>query len=241
MTRSTQPLRLSRWASPRAALILLLWLVVLVLGMRSVLSRLSVPSWGNPLGDAQSPELGEGSHAEQSFAAPLPGLAGVEVTICAAPSTETQRVTLHLTEDQEGTWLGEKTVDVGPGASEMGLRLDLAPIANSQGRTFRLSVESDAPPGQGVTVRYSPGSAVPDASAYFDGKRIGGNLQFQTYYTLNTRQKVDLILTRLAEGKPRGLDSRCFYVGSGLVYAGVLGLFVWRIVMAALGREKDRP
>ena len=240
MRRTTQPSQLSRLAGTQPALIVLLWLAVLGLGMRSVLSRLSVPSWGNPLGDAQSPELGEGSPAVQSFVAPLPGLTGVEVTICAAASTETRRVTLHLTEEQGGTKLGEKTVDVGPGASVTGLRLDLAPIAHSQGRIFRLGVESDAPPGQGVTVRYSPGSALLDASAYLDGKRIGGNLQFQTYYTLNTRQKVDLILTRLAEGKPRGLDTKSFYIGSGLVYAGVLGLFVWQIVIAALG-EKDRP
>jgi len=220
---------------------LLVWLLVLGLGMASVLGRLSVPSWGNPMGEAQSAELNSGSQVGQSFEAPLPGLAGVEVTISVAASSLEHRVTLRVFEAPEGTLLGEQLLDVGPRASVMELRVDLAPVVNSQGRTFRFSVESDAPPSEGVTLGYSPSSALMGARAYLNGQPLEGNFQFQTYYTLSTLQKVELILTRLAEGKPRCLGSRGFFIGAGLVYASVLSLFAWQVALTAAAGEKDRP
>ena len=241
MRRTAQLSQPSRLAGPLGALTLLFWLLALGLGMTSVFGRLSVPSWGNPLGEAQSAELNKGSQVGQSFEAPLPGLAGVAVTIRFAASSVERRVALRVIEAPDGPLLGEQTLDVGPEESVIELRVDMAPVASSQGRTFLFGVESDAPPGQGATVGYSPSSGLMAARAYLNGQPLEGSLQFQTYYTLSTRQKVDLILARLAEGKPRCLGSRGFYIGAGLFYACVLGLFVWQVALAAAAGEKDRP
>ena len=240
--RRTARLSQPSWlASPLGVLTLLIWLLGLGLGMASVLGRLSVPSWGNPLGEAQSAELNSGSQVAQSFEAPLPGLAGVAVTIDVAASSVERRVTLRVSDASDGTLLGEQTLDVGAEASVTELRIDMAPVVNSQRRTFLFSVASDAPPSQGATLGYSPSSTLMGARAYHNGQPLVGNLQFQTYYTLSTLQKVDLILARLAEGKPRCLGSRGFLIGAGLIYVSVLSLFVWQVARAAANGEKGLP
>jgi hypothetical protein len=221
--------------------LLLVWLLVLALAMKSVLDRLAVPSWGNPMGEARSAELSAGSQVGQSFVAVLPGLSAVEVTLDTTALTSPQRLTLRLKEAPgAATSLAARTVETGPEAPVTSLRVDLVRIPDSKGKTFYFVLQApDALPGQSLAARYSPSAAVEGGSAYVNGQAVPGDLQFQTYYSLDTGQKVDLLLTRMAEGKPYLLGTKGFYVGLGLVYAAVLGLFLWQIARAILGEGEN--
>ena len=217
--------------------LLLVWLLVLALAMKSVSDRLAVPSWGNPMGEARSAELSAGSQVGQSFVAVLPGLSAVEVTLDTTALTGPQRLTLRLKEAPDAAIaLAARTVVIGSEAPATSLRVDLVRIPDSKGKTFYFVLEApDALPGYGLAAGYSPTASIAGSSAYANGQPVPGDLQFQTYYSLDTGQKVDLLLTRMAEGKPYLLGTKGFYVGLGLVYAALSGLFLWLIARAILG------
>jgi hypothetical protein len=235
--------RVRSWqARIRATILLSVWALALVLAVRDVLSRLSVPSWGNPRGEARSAELNEINKIGQTFVAPLPGLAGVQVTLDSTASRVVRHVTMRLSEAGEaGKELGAKVFEIPSEALETDVRLDLAPVSDSKGKTFYISLETDAPPGQGATVACSPVTAIEGARTYLNNQTLGGALQFQTYYSLRTRDKIDLVLTNLVKGRNHLLGSKGFYVGVGLVYACVLGLFVWQIAHTVQDGRQDRP
>jgi hypothetical protein len=235
--------RVPSWqARVRAATLLSVWALALVLAVRDVLSRLPVPSWGNPRGEARSAELNEANKIGQSFVAPLPGLAGVQVTLDSTASRGVRHVTMRLSEAGElGSELGAKVIEIPSEASATDMRLDLAPIPDSKGKTFYISIEADAPPGQGATVACSPVTDIEGSSTYLNDQPLRGTLQFQTYYSLRTRDKIDLVLTNLVEGRTHLLGSKGFYVGFGLVYACMLSLFVWQIAHTVQDGRQDRP
>ena len=240
MRRIALPAWLCESPGPAIVLQVLAWLACLWIGMSSVLSRIPVPAWGNPLGEAQSAEIDRGTVVGQSFAAPQPGLAGVEVTVHAEPFAGSRQVVVRLTEAQ-GAVLAAQAMDVGREAATTRVRLDVPPVSDSEGRVFRLSVESDGVPSQGITLAYSPSSGLEAADAEVDGERIQGDLQFQTYYSLSTRQKMELVFAKVAGSQSQPLNKRGPYAAVGLVSAGVLVLFVRQIAHAATAGEEKRP
>jgi hypothetical protein len=64
-------------------------------------------------------------------------------------------------------------------------------------------------------------------------------LTFQTYYSLRTREKVDLLLERMAQGRPYFLGSRGSYVILAAVYGVLLLLLLWCV--AGKLTSEDRP
>jgi hypothetical protein len=88
-------------------------------------------------------------------------------------------------------------------------------------------------------VRYGPQSILEGGSAYVNGQPVTGNLQFQTYFSLRTREKAELLLTRMAEGRPYLLGVKGFYIGLAVVYALVLLTFLLQIARVILEEHKE--
>lgn len=239
MTRKTRlPSDIAARDRALTLLLALVWLGCLGAGMANTLSRLSVPTWGNPLGEAQSVEIRDGIRVGQSFTAPQQGLSGIQVSVYAQPSTARREATLRLSQAGLPAPVGARTLALAPEAAVSRLRLDVTPIPDSLGKSFHLSIESDCAPGEGFSVGYSPGSALEEAGAELNGEPIEGDLQFLTYYSASIRQKVDMLLAALAKGPlhDRGLAP---WLGAGALSAGSLCLFVWRIAHATKAKEDE--
>ena len=71
-----------------------------------------------------------------------------------------------------------------------------------------------------------------------NGQAVGGNLKFRTFYSLRTRDKVDLLLARMAAGRPYLLGTKGFYVGLAIAYGIVLGIFLWYVAQTILEDER---
>jgi hypothetical protein len=111
-------------------------------------------------------------------------------------------------------------------------------MRDSKGQTYYFYLESpESVPGDALAVRYSPDAVVDGGAAYVDGQPVAGNLQFQTHYSLRTRDKADLLLASMAEGRPYLFGTKGLYVGLAVIYVLVLGLFLWRVAQAVLQEE----
>jgi hypothetical protein len=212
----------------------------MVLVAYSSANRVSVAPWGNPLGDSHLAEVAGDTRVGQQFTAPFPGLYRIEVTLDRGAVRTMHPVTFHLVADPadgEELWAASfNTSDVQDGTPQ---GFEFPPLRDSQGQSYYFYLQStDSIPGDAVAVGYSADAFVDGASAYLDGQPVAGNLQFFTYYTLRTRDKVDLLLTRMAEGRPYFLGTKGFYVGLAIAYVLVLGLFLWQIAQAVLEEER---
>jgi hypothetical protein len=178
----------------------------------------------------------------QLFTAPLPGLYRIDIGLVRATSHGARDVTIHLRsaptspDDLRSAVLNTQAVeDGGPYGFEF------EPIRDSKGQTFYFYLESaGSAPGDAMAARYDPETSLEGASAYLNGKPVSGNLQFNTFYSLRTRDRVDLLLTRMAEGRPYMLGSKGFYVGLAGAYVSVLGTFLWLVAKAVLQSPEER-
>ncbi len=214
--------------------LLAVWLAAMAVVVKTSLDRLVVPPWGNPVGEGLSAEVAGDTQVGQRFTAPLPGLYRIEVTLDRATARSPHPITFHLKTDPaaaDDLWTAQlSTEEVQTGVP---YRFEFPPLRNSKGQTFYFYLESaDSVPGDAIAVRYSPGATLDGASACLNGEAVAGDLQFHSFYTLRTRDKADLLLTRLAEGRPYLLGVKGFYVGLALIYALVLTLFLLQTARA---------
>lgn len=202
------------------------------------------PSFGSPVNDARlalrpAPIAGAGQ-VGQAFVAPLPGLYRVQIGLQAgdtagpAPGTaQAAPLTFHLLAgDPPGAaeiWTAAcSLVNL---AGQPACNVEFPPLPDSRGRRYffylAAGAGSDDPAqAQAWTVGYGPAAVLTNAGAYLDDRPLPGNLQFTTYYQLNTPQKIDLLLTRLAAGRPGLLGVKAFYAILVTVYALTLGVVV---------------
>ncbi|HSJ54719.1 MAG TPA: hypothetical protein VLC52_13345, partial [Anaerolineae bacterium] len=85
---------------------------------------------------------------------------------------------------------------------------------------------------------YGPGSVMEGGSATVNGQEVAGNLVFQTHYSLRTRDKIDLLLERLAAGRPYILGTRGFYVCLAVLYTLLLLLLIWQVGKKVTSAER---
>lgn len=205
-----------------------LWLLALGIVAKTAIDKITVPPWGNPIGDRLSVEIAGGTQVGQQFTAPWPGLYGIQVMLDQATATEAREITFHLkTSPSAATDLWVSSFSSGDVQASTPFYIEFAPLRNSQGQTYYVYLESaTSTSGNAIAARYSPDAVLDGASAYLNAQPSPGNLQFHTFYSLTTREKVDLLLTRMAQGRPYFLGTKGFYVGLALVYALVLSAFV---------------
>jgi hypothetical protein len=215
------------------------WGLAIALLVIVSVDRLSVAPWGNPRGELLSPEVQGQVCVGQKFTAPFPGLYRIDVMLERASARHDHLVTVHLKADPTATadlWTSSfRTSDLQEGVP---YSIEFGPMRDSKGRTYYFCLESpDSVPGDAIAVRYSPDSVLENAGAYLNDQPVAGNLTFYTYYTLRTRDKVDLLLTRMAEGRPYWFGTKGFYVGLAATYILLVAVFLWQVAQAVLEKE----
>jgi hypothetical protein len=220
---------------------LILWIAALVVIGRTAVNSLTVPSWGNPVRGGQPPEVTRDSLVGQQFTAPLPGLYRIEVELVEGTASTPRQVAFHLKESPDAdedlwaTHLDTEEIQKGKPYS-----IEFPAIEDSEQQTFYFYLESpDSVAGDAIAVRYGPNSRLDGATAYLHHQPVQGNLVFHTYYALNVWEKVDLLLGRMAEGRPYMLGTKGFYVGLAVVYAVVLAAFLMKIASAILDGTRE--
>ena len=218
----------------------IVWLIVLALIVITAVGRLSVPPWGNISGDDRSPEIAGSVEIGEQFTAPFPGLYRIEVALDASSAQNAEAVTFQLQDtSSESNILATsefRTTDIKEAAA---YSIEFSPIRDSAGRTFTFSLTSPhSSPGGAVSAYYDPDSVLEGANATLSGQAVSGNLKFRTFYSLRTRDKVDLLLAKMAAGRPYLLGTKAFYAGLALAYVIVLGIFLWYVTQAILEDER---
>jgi hypothetical protein len=218
-----------------------LWAILLAVVAKISLDRLSVPPWGNPAGGESPMVMTEGMHIGQAFVAPLPGLYRIDVTPMRIVAGSPQTITFHLTSNpQAGQDIWSTTIASDELQEGQPFSFEFSPLRDSGKQPYYFYLEAPGvASGTMVEFGYNPGADLDGASAYVDGQPVSGDLQFQTFYSLRTRDKFDLLLSRMAEGRPYMFGSKGFYLGLGLVYALVLCAFLLLIARAILKEKLD--
>lgn len=220
-----------------------LWALTLAVIAKTSIDRLLLPSpWGNPRGDGLSAEVTGDTHVGQAFTAPLPGLYRIEIVLAQATASNAHRVTFHLKTDPasaQDIWTAD--LDTSDVQDNRPYGFEFEPIRESEGRSYYFYLESaESAPGDAIAVRYSPYATLEEASAYLNGQPIAGDLQFHTFYSLRTRDRIDLLLTHMAEGRPYIFGTKGFYVGMAVAYGLVLGVFLLLIARVILEEAEGK-
>lgn len=220
---------------------LILWLALLAVIVKTSIDGLPAPSWGNPIGTRLSAEVTGDSLVGQQFTAPFPGLYRIDIDLVKATASQAHQIIFHLrasaeaTEDLRTASLSSDDLRQGKAFS-----IEFPVIRDSERQTFYFYLESpDSMAGNAIAARYDPNTVVEGASAYLNHQPVAGNLEFHTYYSMRTREKVDLLLSRMAEGRPYLLGTKGFYIGVAFVYALVLAVFLMQIALAIFKEVRE--
>jgi hypothetical protein len=211
------------------------WLVAMILVAFGAVQSISVEPWGNPRGESRSPILAGADQVGQQFTAPYPGLYAIELGLDTPAASSANRIIFHLKSDPLAVGdLWTATLETGS-LREGAARIEFPPIRNSMGQTYFFSLElPEAVPDDGIAIRYSRDSALEGAQVFLGGQPIAGNLQFHSFYTLRTRDKVSLLLARMAESRPYLFGNQWFYIGLAVAYVFALALFMWHAAALVL-------
>jgi hypothetical protein len=222
--------------------LLAVWLLFMGIMAKSALDRLSVPPWGNPSGSATTLVLAGDTQIGQTFTAPLPGLHRIDLLLDVSSADPAQQIAFHLQTDASATEdLWSTGLSLGKAEGKQAVILEFPPIRDSQNKVYHFYLESFGnSPGEPMVVMSTPENMLPDASATLDRMPVTGTLWFQSYYSLRTREKIDLLLSRMAEGRPYLLGAKAFYAGVAAVYVIVLGSLIASIV-GSIFKEQERP
>jgi len=209
--------------------LLLLFLIGLGAIAATSLSHVEAPPSGNPVGDDLVPIAGA-SRAGQLFTAPLPGLYCVQVTLDQTGVEGGGLITFHLQVGPGSAgdlWTAQ--VDLAAVQPGQPCTFEFPPIRDSRGNRYYFYLESPgSAPASGPAARYDSTAVLDGAGAYLDGQPVTGNLQFSTRYRLTSWEKADLLLTRIALGRPGLLGIKELYAILAVAYALIVGTFlVW--------------
>ncbi|MFC2037687.1 hypothetical protein ACFLYD_06950, partial [Chloroflexota bacterium] len=145
------------------------WLTVLAFVFKNSIDRLSVPPWGNPVGDTLSAEIAGTTHVGQQFVAPLPGLKRIKVSLDPATARGTHRVTFHLKTAPSATDLWTSDLSTSDVQEGIPYTFEFPRIVGSKGQTYYFHLEStDSAPGDAIAAHYSPTAIVNGATAYLN-------------------------------------------------------------------------
>ncbi len=217
------------------------WLAGLAITAKSALDRLEIQPWGNPMSDSVSAPVAGATRVGQAFTAPTPGLHRIEVSLLPGDGAAARPIVFHLRAEPSANE-DLVTVEFSTAQIEGGtpFGFEFEPIATSKDQRFFFFLESpQSEPERAPLVRYSPAAVLEGASAYLDGRPLSGSLAFHTYYTLRTRDRLDLFLDRMAEGQPYLTGNNAFYLVLAAVYTLALIAFLYRVGDQVV-RESDK-
>jgi hypothetical protein len=155
-------------------------------------------------------------------------------------AADSGQVSIHLRAGlRASTDLATRSLSLADLQAGEPLVLQFEPLRDSKKQTYYFFLASrDSAPGGAATARYSPLAVLDGASAIVDGLPVEGNLQFESFFSLRTRDRIDLLLTRMSQGRPYLLGAKGFYVALGAIYLVLLVAFLWRVAQALLETEE---
>lgn len=217
-----------------------LFLTAMALILKTGVDAVNAPPWGNAVAGDLSPEVAGDTQVGQAWRAPLPGLYCIELFLQPPALPASQPLTFHL-RAAVGAGPDIRTATINPEQILAGVpyAVEFEPLRDSKAKTFYFNLESpESRPGEAVKAIYGPESTLEGGSAYVNGQEVPGNLVFQTHYTLRTREKIDLLLERMAQGRPYFLGTKGFYLGLAVVYGLLLLLLIWRVAAKIASEER---
>ncbi len=220
---------------------ILLWAIALAAVVKLALDRLPISPWGNPIGGDVPLQLSAASSVGQAFVAPLPGLYRIDVTLGETAAKDTSAVTFHLKREPDaGQDIWTTTVPIDRLQGSRSFSVDFPVLRDSQGQSYYFYLDLDAAARDAaIAIGYGPDAMLDGASAYVDHQPVSGDVQFQSFYSLRTRERLDLLLTRMAQGRPYMFGTKGFYVGLGVVYGLVLVVFLLYTVRTLWAERKE--
>jgi hypothetical protein len=204
-------------------------------------NSVTAPPWGSTTGTERSAEITGDTVVGQRFVASFPGLHRIDVGLDPAQVRGGHHLTFHLKKvdspSTEDLWTTDLVSDdIRNGESHT---FQFPPIRDSARQGYYFYLESDdSSPGDVVTIRYDPASFLVGSTALVDGQPVHGNLQFETFYALRTGDKVEILLSRMTEGRPYLFADRWFHIGLAVVYVVLLVVFLWQTAQA-IGEQES--
>jgi hypothetical protein len=125
-------------------------------------------------------EVTIGARMAQLFTSQCAGLNRVGLYMATYARDNTGRVAFRLTETASQQRVWEFTMPAGDIADDEWRDIDFAPLKDSEGKQYRLTVLSpDGEPGNAITVWRSQTDVFPNGEALVDGKPINADLIFR--------------------------------------------------------------
>jgi hypothetical protein len=150
---------LQRWQAPRI--------------LRGPLATGAVPA-GVPMG-----ELVDGREFQQTFVSMCGNLRGIELLTATYARTNSHPVIVRLRDTTTGQFVLEQTLPSATIPNNGWLKFAFAPLPDSLGRTFLITVESPkSMPGDAITVWRSKTDMYPKGQAAINGNSVTADLAF---------------------------------------------------------------
>jgi hypothetical protein len=204
-------------------------------------SQMELASVSQPVGDVTSGPIAGAGTVGQTFVAPCHDLYRVDTYFDAYDRPDPPEVVFHLRDSPASDRDLARVVGAPGQIARAGYQtFEFAPIANSPGQHYYFYFRSkNADPTNAFSVWANSDDVYPDGARFLGGEPGGGDLVFRAYCRLDWVSKADLLLTRLAAGKPFVLGEKRFYIVLFGVYAIVLTLFLNQVGQHVLVDEDD--
>lgn len=205
-------------------------------------SKMELSSVSQPVGNMTTAPIAGNGTAGQAFVIPCRGLYRVDVYFAAYDRADAPEIVFHLrdspTSDRD---LARVARAPAPIVRADYLAFEFAPIADSAGQRYYFYFRSkNADAASAFSIWANADNVYPDGERFIGQKPEGGDLVFRAYCRLDWGSKADLLLDRLAAGKPLILGEKKFYIVLFGVYAVVLTLFLDQLGQQALLGEEER-
>jgi hypothetical protein len=215
-----------------------LWVGAAVYGF----SKMELASVSQPVGDMTTAPIAGNGTAGQTFVVPCRGLYRVDVYFAAYDRADAPQVVFHLRDSPTSDRDLARIVRAPAPIAKAGYQtFEFAPIADSAERLYYFYFRSKNADVTSAFSIWANGDDVYPGGERFTGHQSGnGDLVFRAYCRLDGVSKADLLLGRLAAGKPLILGEKKSYIVLFGVYAVVLTLFLDQLGQHALSGEEER-
>ncbi len=205
-------------------------------------SKMELASVSQPVGNMTTAPIAGNGTAGQTFVVPCRGLYRVDVYFAAYDRADAPEVVFHLRDSPTSDHDLARVVRApAPIVWADYQAFEFAPIADSAGQRYYVYFRSKNADATSASSIWANGDDVyPDGERFIGHEPGSGDLVFRAYCRLDWASKADLLLGRLAAGKPLILGEKKFYMVLFGVYAVVLTLFLDQLGRHALSGEEER-
>lgn len=206
--------------------------LVLLVGMLGILPAVGRARTEQRDASSVVGELFGPATAGQTFVAAYPGLARVEVLLASYGRRVAGPLVFHLRAADADSDLVVLTVDASQVENNAYFQFQFPPIRDSAGRSFDFFLQApQSKLGNALTIWGARQDVYPGGEAVFQGMQGGGvrDLTFRAGYDPTLRERVAILLQRMAAAKPSLWGDRWWYVTLAVVYLALLYAVFFRV------------